>query len=105
MIISSQQVQSIIKAYGVSGTRKNLPAEERKAVSRTDSLELSPEAKELSTIRQIIEKAPEVRFEKVAAIKQAIANGAYQVDSSEVAHRMLVRSLVDRIIEGEQDGE
>ncbi len=104
MIISSQQVQSVIKAYGLSGTRKNLPEENKTAVSRKDSLEISREAKELSTIRQIIDKTPEVRLEKVAAIKEAIANGTYQVDSSEVAHRMIVRSLVDRIVAGEQDG-
>ena len=103
MIISSQQVKSIIKAYGVSGTRKNLPEEEKTAVSRKDSLEISREAKELSTIRRIIDKTPEVRAEKVAAIKEAIANGTYNVDSREVAHMMIVRSLVDRIVAGEQD--
>ena len=105
MIISSQQVQSIIKAYGLSGTRKTLPGENSTAVSRKDSLEISREAKELSTIRQIIDKTPEVRLEKVAAIKEAIANGTYNVDSREVAHMMIVRSLVDRIVAGEYDEE
>lgn len=103
MIISSQQVQSIIRAYGVSGTRKNLPEDTRTAVSRKDSLEISREAKELSTIRQIIDKTPDIRMEKVAAIKEAIANGTYHVDSREVAHMMIVRSLVDQIVAGEDD--
>ncbi|NLY89079.1 MAG: flagellar biosynthesis anti-sigma factor FlgM [Firmicutes bacterium] len=105
MIISNKQVQSIIKAYGVSDTRRKLPGDNRTAVSRNDSLEISREAKELSTIRRIIDKTPDIRLEKVTAIKKAIANGTYHVDSRDIAHKMIVRSLVDRIVAGEQDGE
>jgi len=103
MIISSQQVQSIIKAYGVSGSRKSMAGEYPKPVSRNDSLELSSKARELNAVRQVIAGTPEVRAGKIAQIKQAVTNGTYRVDSRDIAHRMLVRSLVDRIIEGEQD--
>lgn len=103
MIISSQQIQSIIKAYGVSGNRKNVTGEYSKTVSRSDSLELSSKARELNAARQAIAGTPEVRAEKIAKIRQALTNGTYRVDSRDIAHRMLVRSLVDRIFEGEQN--
>ncbi len=103
MIISSQQIQSIIKAYGVSGKRKTVAEEYAKTVSRSDSLELSSKAREFTVARQAIAGLPEVREEKVAQIKQALTNGTYRVDSRDVAHWMLVRSLVDQIFEGEQN--
>ncbi|HEY8345203.1 MAG TPA: flagellar biosynthesis anti-sigma factor FlgM [Bacillota bacterium] len=98
MIISSQQVNSVIKAYGVQGGKKGLDLEYAKPVQRGDSLVLSPKARELSKIRQAIANAPEIRSDVISRIKKSIDNGEYNVSSEAVAHRMLVRSLVDHIM-------
>ena len=67
---------------------------------RGDSLILSPEARELNLIQQKLSQVPEVRSDLVEKLKDSIAKGEYNVTSEQVAHRMLVRSLVDRIIGG-----
>ncbi|HBK69616.1 MAG TPA: flagellar biosynthesis anti-sigma factor FlgM [Firmicutes bacterium] len=100
MIISNQQVKSIIKAYNVATSQKNRTVLSTESVRRGDSLLLSPEAKELNKIRNNIAQLPEVRSELVEKIRDSIAKGEYQVSSEQVAHRMLVRSLVDRIVGG-----
>ncbi len=100
MIISNQQVKSIIKAYNVATSQKNRTVLSTESVRRGDSLLLLPEAKELNKIRNNIAQLPEVRSELVEKIRDSIAKGEYQVSSEQVAHRMLVRSLVDRIVGG-----
>lgn len=100
MIISNQQVNSIIKAYNVASGQKNRTMPPTESIRRGDSLLLSPEARELNLIRNKLSQAPEIRSELVEKIKDSIDKGEYQVSSEQVAHRMLVRSLVDRIIGG-----
>ncbi|NLW55559.1 MAG: flagellar biosynthesis anti-sigma factor FlgM [Firmicutes bacterium] len=100
MIISNQQVNSIIKAYGVASGQKNRTVPSTESIRRGDSLLLSPEARELNLVQQKLSQVPEVRSDLVEKIKDSIAKGEYNVTSEQVAHRMLVRSLVDRIIGG-----
>lgn len=100
MLISNQQVNSVIKAYNVAGSQKNRTIQQTESVRRGDSLLLSPEARELQLIQKNIAQTPEVRLDLVAELKEAIAKGEYKVTSEQVAQRMLVRSLVDRIVGG-----
>ncbi|HHT06299.1 MAG TPA: flagellar biosynthesis anti-sigma factor FlgM [Hydrogenispora sp.] len=100
MLISNQQVNSVIKAYEVAGKQKNRTIQSTESVRRGDSLLLSPEARELHLIQKNIAQTPEVRSDLVADLKETIAKGEYKVTSEQVAQRMLVRSLVDRIVGG-----
>ena len=59
------------------------------AVRQPDSISLSNEARSLARARNAVTDAPEIRAERVAEIKAAIANGTYSVDS-----RALARSMV-----------
>ncbi len=43
--------------------------------------------------RQIIDQTPEVRAEKVAVIKAALANGSYRPDSRKLANIILAKLL------------
>lgn len=100
MIISNQQVNSVIKAYGISG-KKNAAAARSGSIWRSDSLEISSRARELSNIHKTISALPEVRSELVEKIKRSMEKGEYVVSSEAVVHRILVRSLVDRIMGAE----
>jgi flagellar biosynthesis anti-sigma factor FlgM len=100
MIISNQQVNSIIKAYDVTTNQKNRTVKPTESVRRGDPLLLSPEARTRQLIQSNIAQTPDVRNDLVTKIKDAIDKGEYQVASEQVAHRMLVRSLVDRIVGG-----
>lgn len=58
---------------------------------RGDETLLSPEARFLQRVRQAIEEAPDVREDKVAALRQQILNGKYQID---------VEALIDALLGG-----
>lgn len=55
----------------------------------TDSVNLSSEAVLLHRIRQRLEETPDVRAERVQALKEAIARGEYRVSGQAIADAML----------------
>jgi flagellar biosynthesis anti-sigma factor FlgM len=46
-------------------------------------------------VRQIIAATPEVRPEKVGPLKQAIEEGAYEVDARKVANALITKLILD----------
>lgn len=65
---------------------------------------LEEEIKRLKEIERIREKtmeqvmsAPDIRWDKIKLIKEAIQNSSYHVPAEEVAKKMLGRMLLDRI--------
>ena len=51
--------------------------------------------RELSMIEKILEQTPDMREEKVAALRKAIDGGMYTVHSKKIAERMIKESLLD----------
>src|SRR5437763_16911772 len=62
------------------------------AVRQSDSIEISDAARSLATSRKAVTDAPEIRADRVAELKAAIADGTYSVDS-----RALARSLINKL--------
>lgn len=56
-----------------------------------DNVSLSSQAQALGRLEQAVQKSSDVDEAKVAAIRQAIAEGRYQVDSNKIAERMLAQ--------------
>ncbi|MGE4297839.1 MAG: flagellar biosynthesis anti-sigma factor FlgM [Desulfovibrionaceae bacterium] len=54
-----------------------------------DKVSLSPEARLRTEAYKSAQAAPDVRQEKVDAIKAKIANGEYQIDTRKIAEKML----------------
>jgi negative regulator of flagellin synthesis FlgM len=60
------------------------------AASQTgDHVTLTDSARSLQKIEEAVAKTPVVNAAKVAAVKQAVNGGTYQVDSGRVADKML----------------
>jgi negative regulator of flagellin synthesis FlgM len=55
----------------------------------SDTVQLSPEAQRLQQAADKLNEQPAVDQERVAKLKQAIADGSYQVDSQRVASKLL----------------
>lgn len=76
----------ITQAYGVNVKPKTTAVNK---ITSTDKVEISSFAKELQSVRQMVNSAPDVREEKVADIKDKLAKGTYNVDSEIFADKML----------------
>lgn len=60
-----------------------------------DKVEISSQSRELQKMQDILAQTPDVRSEKVAAIKKAIEEGRYQVNAENVAQKMIQEILVE----------
>jgi negative regulator of flagellin synthesis FlgM len=59
------------------------------AAQTGDTLTLTESARSLQKIEEAVAKAPVVNASKVAAVKQALHSGTYQVDAGRVAEKLL----------------
>lgn len=57
----------------------------------TDKVVLSPEAQSLSRLQDAVEAAPDIDSDKVEAIKQAIAEGRFEINAERLAEAMLAQ--------------
>lgn len=85
-INTNYNVQSVLKAYGNSAPAKV----EKKPMTgmEPDKIEISKEAKEVQLAMQAIKQLPDIREEKVAAIKKQIQEGTYKPSSDEIVEKM-----------------
>lgn len=56
---------------------------------QNDKMQISKEAKEIITAKKELAKQPQLRKEKVRAIKAKLDNGTYEVDSKKIAESIL----------------
>ncbi len=61
----------------------------------TDKVELSASSLDVQKMKEIIQDTPEVRTDKVQALKAQIERGEYEVDSYQVADKMLMGFLAE----------
>ncbi|GBD23810.1 hypothetical protein HRbin29_01483 [bacterium HR29] len=81
--------RSVSETSGVTG-------EGRAAPSRADGADravLSLRGRLLAAAMESVRAAPEVRSERVAALKAAIAEGRYDIDAESIARRLLADGL------------
>lgn len=77
------------------GRKERSPAPRGAAqVEVDDTLHLSFDSGKLEALRKIVAEVPEVRQEKVAGLKQALANGTLKLSPEAVAEKILQESLV-----------
>lgn len=65
------------------------PTQETDKAEPHDSVQLSGEAKLFALFRQKLAQTPDIRKEKVEALKKAIAEGTYRVPAEEIAEAIL----------------
>jgi len=99
MIISSGQVQNLLKTYsklmkrpGSAAVNEVMPAKSK------DNVVISGEAKLMQRALQAVRQAEDIRQDKVDQIRQAVTAGTYEVSPDQVAEKMIYRALVDKLV-------
>lgn len=59
------------------------------APAHSDKLSLSPQADRLSQLTQIAQQSPDINQSRVDSLRQAVADGSYQVNADSLASNML----------------
>ncbi len=80
----------ITQLYKTNSTKK---AYKTNATQAADRLEISQLGKDYQIAKNAVAAAPDVREDKVNAIKQALASGTYNVSMEEVADKLINSSF------------
>lgn len=72
-----------------TNTIKNNSDTTAKSASAGEPVQLSKDARQLQSVTQRLADMPSVNSDKVAQLKQAIADGSYQIDNERVASKIL----------------
>jgi negative regulator of flagellin synthesis FlgM len=84
-IQNSMMVHKLVKSY-----QKNMhKTEETKAALPSDKIEISKEARAYQVAMQGIKEIPDVRQEKVEALKAQIKEGTYRPPAEDIAAKIL----------------
>lgn len=81
--LSAQKAQKVTE----SGERDRIAASKRE--QQVDRIDISQRGKEIASIIASVNSLPDVREEKVQALKEAVNAGTYKVDPLKVAEKML----------------
>lgn len=83
------RIDSVNRVYETYNAQMAASVKQKEKVMGTDKVDFSSEAKDFAAINKILSDIPEVREDKVQAIKERMANGTYNVTAKEVADKIL----------------
>ncbi|MDR0380578.1 MAG: flagellar biosynthesis anti-sigma factor FlgM [Oscillospiraceae bacterium] len=89
MKIASVPLSAQVHAYGKTGQKTSVP---RACSQAPDVVEISPNVRPLGEFLRAAQSAPDVRMERVTALRQQIEAGTYRVDGRAVAERLLAHT-------------
>ncbi|NPV91567.1 MAG: flagellar biosynthesis anti-sigma factor FlgM [Firmicutes bacterium] len=89
MIGPSNGINQILRIYRQEKVEGSKPAAKTSTGKEKDELVISDEARVVTVAQQAVKDASDIRTDKVAAIKEAIEKGTYQVPSDQVAEAIL----------------
>lgn len=79
-------INHVSQLYKPANTQKTGKAEE---VKKRDAYEISRSAKDYQVAKKAVAEADDVREEKITQLKEALASGAYNVSSQEIAEKIV----------------
>ncbi|HLH25569.1 MAG TPA: flagellar biosynthesis anti-sigma factor FlgM [Chloroflexota bacterium] len=83
--------ESVAEQAGVQRTERHHHGRHARGAEAAsgDTLEVSARGRELANAQQAVDAAPDVRADKVADIKQRLADGTYHVPADVLARKLL----------------
>ncbi len=87
--IYRQQSEQVARANEQDASKTQNVAPQPKG----DSVKLSDDAKMMAQARGVASETPDVRAEKVAALREQVQNGTYKIDNERVAEGILKEDM------------
>jgi negative regulator of flagellin synthesis FlgM len=78
-----------LSSQKVSRARAQNKTPESGKPTSIDKVEISRQSKMVAELMSVVERLPEMRNEKIKALKEAIESGTYQVDSQTIAQKLI----------------
>jgi flagellar biosynthesis anti-sigma factor FlgM len=99
VMISGTQINQVLKVYKAQGMVRSLSSGSQGGTGSVtkDDVKLSVSAQDMDRVREIVQKLPDIRYERVKPITDRIAAGTYTVDPNDIADKLLGRLLADKI--------
>jgi len=99
MQISNKQIESVFRAVSdqLHTEKAGRAKKGDQAAPSGDQALISSQATELGRFREILAQIPDVREDRIAGLADKIASGQYRPSSLEIAEKMLMRELADRL--------
>lgn len=100
MIISNNQVQSLLAQYLKQDAKANPAKKEAPAKAGQENKEKSvtEDVRAYSAAKEMIRELPDIREDRLADIQKHVKLGTYEITDEEVAEKMIGRSLVDKLV-------
>ncbi len=91
-----QGIRQIAQGMKPPQSEKNPPASSVSSPDAgSDRVELSSQSRDMNKIHEILATTPEVRTEKVAALKKAVTEGTYKVKTEDIADKMVQEMAIE----------
>ena len=89
MRISNEQAQQIAAAQKIKRSQGAREVDDVKGVTGTDAVAVSSQGLALQKALQVLSSVPDIRSDKVAALKARVDAGTYAVSGRDTAQSML----------------
>lgn len=91
MKVEQQRLQGPAEAYRSARWDRIAPrgVKESRGPAQADQVDFSDRAQEASSLRRALRQVPEIRADRVAALKAQVEAGLYRVRTAELANRLL----------------
>lgn len=83
------RVEAYSQVQQLYQSQKTIKDQKIGSVSRSDKLQISNLGKEIQIAKTALAGSPDIREELTAPIKERIANGTYEVDTTSFAEKLL----------------
>lgn len=82
-------MNQIAQVYGAQSVKKSYKPGSIGATSTTDQVSFSTIGKDMQVAKAALNSVPDVREDKVKALRESIANGTYQVSAESFADKLM----------------
>lgn len=87
-----------INSVNESRTAERKAARELSDNTDKDKVILSPGAREVQEALRRVADEPDIRTEKVSALKEQVQSGVYHFDGRKIAMKMITEHLIDQVL-------